>query len=119
MSSGEANLLEYTNHSRLAFVEDEIVYLEIAMNQCCTIYWLSLLIFEECNQFIEMRYFANRDICFQVNSPSLGSGNIVQGFDLAVIETERSPKIRETNRLRLNKMKLREGADSIVPPIKL
>lgn len=66
-----------------------------------------------------MRNSANRDICFEVNSPGLGTGNIAKGFDLAVIETGRSPKIRETNGVRLNKMKLHEGADGIVPPIKL
>lgn len=86
------------------------------MNQCCTIYWLFLLIFEECNQFIEMRDCANRSICFEVNSLGLGSGNGAQGFNLTVIEARRSPKIRESNGVRLNEMKLHEGADGIVPP---
>lgn len=74
-------------------MEDEIVYLVITMNQRCTIFWLGLLIFEECNQFIEMRDLANRDICLEVNSLGLGSSNGAQGFYLTVIEARRSPKI--------------------------
>ena len=100
-------------------MEDEIVYLVISMNQCCTIYWLGLPIFKECNQFIEVRDCANRDICFKVNSLGLGSGNGAQGFDLTVIEARQSPKIGESNRVRLNEMELHEGADGIVPPIKV
>lgn len=97
-------------------MEDEIVYLVITMNQGCTIFWLGLLIFEECNQFIEMRYLANRDVCLEVNSLGLGSGNGAQSFDLTVIEARRSPKFGETNGVKLNGMKLHEGADGIVPP---
>lgn len=63
-----------------------------------------------------MRDCANRSICFEVNSLGLGSGNGAQGFNLTVIEARRSPKIRESNGVRLNEMKLREGADGIVPP---